>query len=139
MPQMNDETAEKVANAESTGGSREPVPAGRYEAKLLEVESRDGRKAPYWSWKFEIVEPVEHAGHWVWENTSLSENAAWKLKQAFDAFGVPTTTHTDELIGKVIGVWIGTETQSQGQGIGTVRNTIEEFLLPGEPPEVEAF
>jgi len=65
----------------------EPLPSGVYDVVVVEVEERDGPKAPYLNWTLE-VQGGEYANRKVWTITSLSEDAAWKMAEALIAFGV---------------------------------------------------
>lgn len=131
MPQLNADKAAAVEKAE--GGNFEPIPENVYVLYLAqEVEVKDGAKGPYWKWTFKVdgetagQEP--HAGRQLWTNTSLAENAEWKLNEVFAAFGVPTTTHTDELIGKKVKAMVVQRPIEQGQRKGQMSNEIRELL-----------
>src|SRR5690606_16853317 len=100
MPKLNKQTAAAVTEA-AENSDFEPMPAGRYIFKLVDVESKDGQRAPYWSWQYECNEEP-YVGRKVWDNTSLSEKAAWRLGKVFAAFEVPADTDTDELIGREV-------------------------------------
>lgn len=132
MPQLNEATAAKVEKAESGFALLDP---GIYIVQLhsVEVKQSQSGKGPYWAWRFDIPEGEAHEGRRFYENTSLSEAAYFRLKAVFAAFEVPTTTDTDELVGRKIRIALGHETQQQGQNIGTLRNSIDH-LLPLEGP-----
>jgi hypothetical protein len=127
MPQLNSERAAVVDKAE--GGNFEPIDEGVYVLTLAkEVEAKDGDKGPYWNWTFKVADiPEQEAvkGRLLWQNTSLSETAAWRLKETFEAFGVPTTTHTDELIGKSVKAYVVQRVIDKGTKKGEKTNDIK--------------
>lgn len=126
MPKLNDETASKVENAED---GFKPVPEGVYTLKLVEdVDVKEGQKGPYWKWTFEIPEGMEHAGRKFFTNTSLSDAAYFKLKETFAAFGVPTNTDTEDLVGQQVKALIITKTIQGGSRVGELGNEISKLL-----------
>jgi hypothetical protein len=130
MPQLNADKAAAVDKAE--GGTFEPIPEGLYILTLAkEVEVKDGTKAPYWRWIFKVAEGVEeqaeYKGRMLWQNTSLAEGAEWKLNETFAAFGVPSTTHTDELIGRQVKAFVVQKTIDEGKRKGELSNDIKEL------------
>lgn len=140
MPKLDDETAQAVAEAESSGGIMEE---GIQESVLLEVTVHDGKEHPYWKWTFQ--NPAENADgtphpykNWKhWHITSLSPAASFKLNEAFEAFGVPSDTDTDELIGQRVRIVVGTRTVQAGKREGELANTVEN-LLPLEVGKVSS-
>lgn len=137
MPKLNKKTAEKVASAE--GGDFPLLDPGWYHVRLNNVDGdREGPKGPYWSWEFDVVE--EGASGKLWQNTSLSDAAAFKMKETFDAFGVPTDTDTDELCGQICKAQVGIRTIQQGDRKGEQANQITRLAPADEdfvPPEKE--
>ena len=126
MPKLNSDIANKVEQAED---GFKPVPEGVYVLQLMEdVDVRDGKKAPYWRWTFEIPEGEEFAGRRFWTNTSLSEAAYFKLKETFSAFGVPTDTDTEELVGKRVKAVILQRTIQGGNRSGEIGNEIDKLM-----------
>lgn len=135
MPKLTSEKASKVEAAED---GFKPVPEGIYILQLTEdVDVREGGKGTYWRWAFEV--PVshkvdgedveqEHAGRKFWTNTSLSEAAYFKLKEAFKAFGVPTDTDTKELVGRRVKAAIVIKTIQSGSRKGELGNEIDRLL-----------
>jgi hypothetical protein len=131
MPKLSSENAKKVAEVEDNGGGGNygPIPEGKYRVRLLEVESaKTAKGAPKWVWKFETTDPAENAGRWLWEHTAIQDSTMWKVRQVFDAFGVPADTDTDDLIGQSIDVMVGVEIAGAGKMKGKEVNTIREFL-----------
>lgn len=130
MPKLGSDQAEKVEKAESVGGLIED---GVYEMMLLNVEEKPGNEYPYWNWTFQFPEDAPRYPKWrQWEKTSLSPNAAWRLKAAFEAFGVTPDTDTDTLIGRKVLVHIGSETAQAGAKKGELVNVVKA-LLPLDP------
>ena len=129
MPKLNAQKAKAVEETEvNEGGGFILLDPGVYELQLREVEVKTGAKGPYWAWTFEIPEGEHAEGKRFWENTSLSEDAEWRLKSMFAAFGVSADTDTDDLIGKRIRANIGQETAQQGKVKGKLVNNIESVL-----------
>lgn len=135
MPKLSSENAKKVAEVEDNGGGGNygPIPEGKYRVRLLEVESaKTAKGAPKWVWKFETTDPAENSGRWLWEHTAIQDSTMWKVRQVFDAFGVPADTDTDDLIGNSIDVMVGVEIAGAGKMKGKEVNTIREFLPASE-------
>ena len=136
MPKLTSSMAEKVNEAES--GNFEAIPEGVYRAVLEgEVESVDGAKGTYWKWTFKIVEEGEGNGRKMFLNTSLNEAAHWKLKEVFEAFGVPLTTDTDDLIGDEVKLYLTQKIAEQGARKGEMTNEIKQ-VLPVNQATVDA-
>ena len=136
MPQLNETKAAEVHDVENRGGILEP---GVYEVVLKDVEARPGKVAPMWTWKFEIPEGHPRAGRQFFHNTSLADNALWKLRETFDAFGVDTTTNTDTLIGRKCKALVYKSIAEQGKRQGQFVNAIQELMpLSGSAPGVGA-
>ena len=128
MPQLKPEIAERIDEQEYSGGVLEN---GVYEVILKEVEARPGNVAPVWSWKFEVAPGQKGAGRTLFTNTSLSEAADWKLKEAFHAFGVPATTNTDRLLGQRCKALVYKSIAQGGKREGQFVNAIQELLPVG--------
>jgi hypothetical protein len=141
MPKLTTDVAQKVDKAES---GFQPVPEGVYILQLMEdVEVKEGAKGPYWRWTFEVPkehegEELEHSGRRFWTNTSLSEAAYFKLQEAFRAFGVPTDTDTEDLVGRRVKAVVVMRTIQQGQRKGELSNEIAELLPLDSDKVVEA-
>ena len=128
MPKLSKAVAKKVADTE--GGSFEPLEPGVYHVRLVNVDgSREGPAGPYWSWEFDVVEPGSSGK--LWNNTSLSEKAYFKLKETFEAFGEDTDTDTDDLIGEIVKAVVSTRVIQQGDKKGQVTNQIDK-LVPAD-------
>jgi hypothetical protein len=66
----------------------EPIPEGKYEAVVFEVEQKVGQNSgkPYLNWQLKI-QGGEFDGRRLFYMTSLSPNALWKLKTNLIALG----------------------------------------------------
>ncbi len=128
MPALPRAKAKSVAQAESKGPSA-LLELGVYPGKLIDVTVVAGKAASQWNTQWEVR--FEGAKYTLWERISLSEAAEWKMKEFFEAFGVPPTTNTDELLGETIDLQVGVETIQAGKRKGEETNSIEAFLPPG--------
>ena len=137
MPKLNQDVSQKVDNAED---GFKPIEEGVYVLQLVEdVEVNEGNKGPYWKWTFEIpADQPQYVGRKFFTNTSLSEAAFFKLKETFGAFGVPTDTDTEDLVGKRVKAVIGIRTIQGGSRKGEMGNDITKLLpLDAEDPATE--
>lgn len=131
MAKLNSAVAQQVNEAED---GFKPIPEGVYIVQLMQdVEVGEGKRGAYWKWAFEIPaqhegEDLQHAGRRFWTNTSLSQESFWKLKEAFEAFGVPTDTDTEDLVGKRVKAHIGVEVAKGGSRQGEPVNNIKKLL-----------
>lgn len=53
----------------------------------VELELKDGEKAQYISWKYEVTEG-KYKGQELYNNTSLAENSLWNLRGVLEAHGI---------------------------------------------------
>lgn len=133
MPKLDSTVAEQVNQAESGSALIED---GLYEMVLEAVDATDkngepltGKQGPYWKWTFVFPEDAaRYAKRKQWVNTSLSADSAWKMKEHFDAFGVPADTDTDDLVGRHVLVEIGSRVITQGDKAGDTVNTVKKIL-----------
>lgn len=135
IPKLSSNTAAKVEEAE--GGNFEAIPEGIYALVLEDVEVKEGPKGQYWSWTFKVAEGEEYAGRKFWNNTSLSDDAFWKLKETFEAFGVSPDTDTDTLIGDRVRAMIVQKIAEKGKRAGELQNEIKT-LLPLDPDKAKS-
>jgi hypothetical protein len=135
MAKLDKKTQKTVNDAESSGFT--PLEPGAYHAKLRDVDTtREGPKGPYWSWEYEVIDEP-YVGRRLWNNTSLSEAAAFKMKETFEAFGVDTSTDTDEMIGHVIKLLVSVRTIQSGPREGEESNQIDR-IKPADEDVVAA-
>lgn len=136
MAKLNDQLQKQAE--EAGGGNFDPIPDGVYHVKLRDVDTtKEGPAGPYWSWEFEVVDSVGNDGRRLWNNTSLSEKAAFKMKETFDAFGTTLDTDTDDLIGKVVKAVVSQRTIQSGNRKGEIANQIDRLKL-ADPEVAEA-
>lgn len=141
MPKLNSDVAQKVEQAED---GFKPVPEGVYIVQLKEdVDVKEGAKGPYWRWTFEVPEThegaeMQYAGRRFWTNTSLSDAAYFKLKETFAAFGVPTDTDTEDLVGQKVKAVVTQRVIQGGQRAGDIGNEIDKLLPLDHDEEGEA-
>ncbi len=67
--------------------ARVTIPEDDYAVKPVGATLEDGDKAQYIAWELEITEG-EYEGKKLYTNTSLSENALWRLRTMLEAMGV---------------------------------------------------
>jgi hypothetical protein len=128
MPRLPSEAAKKAKEAAAAGGFT-PLKAGTCEARLTKCEATTAKSSgnPMWKWEFEIVEDP-YVGRRQWVNTVLVENAMWKLGEVFEAFGVPTDTDTEELIGEHVLLEVSEQPISGGARAGQPGNNVDRVL-----------
>lgn len=129
MPKLPKKRAKEVEATESQ--SFDPLENGRYIGRLRDVTVKDGKEYPYWSWEFDNIRSLDGESTYPgrqWANTSLSPKADFKMKEAFEAFGVPADTDTDELIGDEVILVVGTRTIKEGDRKGEQTNTVNNLL-----------
>lgn len=138
MPKLNPKQ-QKVVDAAESGGFLKPT--GRYLGTLVKVEEKPGRVAPQWSWRFEslVLEDQGPTGGALFVNTSLSDKAAWKMKEVFEALGYSSDSDTDEMIGEKAVLIVIQEKQTEGQNAGQMVNRVTkvEPYLEDEMPEFD--
>lgn len=133
MPKLAKAKAKAVDAAESI--NTELVEEGIYTVELKSVETKTGKESgqPYWLWTFEIpADADEHGGKRFWLNTSLQDNALWKLKEVFEAFGETPETDTDTLIGEQVRIVVSARPIGAGPKMGQMSNQVENVLTLDE-------
>lgn len=127
MPKLNKALATKTAETET--GTFDAIPEDTYTVRLVDVEQKIGKDSgkPYWNWKFEVTEG-DCKGRNIFMITSLSENALFKLKEVFDAFGFSTDSDTDELVGESVKLVVIQEVIEKGTRKGQMGNTVTQVL-----------
>lgn len=140
MPKLSKAAAKKVDEAES---SFDLLDDGVYHVRLRQVtvsENPGPSGAHYWSWEFEVIEEP-YIGRRLWNNTSLSDAAAFKLKEAYDAFDAEVGSDTDEILGDACRAVVSTRVIQQGARKGENANQIDRLTQADpdfEVPESEA-
>lgn len=77
--------------------TRKLVAEGEYLVEVVEVKEEEGDKAPYFSWKFKILDDDKFEDQNLFYNTSLSENSLWNLKSLLEALGADVPDSEDEV------------------------------------------
>jgi len=89
-------------NLDEVGDAFEILEAGRYKAKVTEIEEKDSQSGnPMLVWSWEIIDG-EYAGKEIRSYTSLQDHALFGLKAHLTAFGYEgeIDVDTDKLVGK---------------------------------------
>lgn len=142
MPKLGAELASGVKTAAENSGFT-PMDEADYYARLVEVEAKPASTgSPMWVWKYEVLGPVSpkageaedrYRGRNQWVNTVLTDKALWKVAEQFSAFGVPTDTDTDELIGCTCIIKVIQRKITGGAREGQIGNDVQR-TLPDERP-----
>lgn len=126
MPKLPIKTQKAAETADSTGFG--PVPAGKYTLRVKGITQQAGSTDPYWACEFEITYPEQYRNKRVWDNISLGEKSAWKVRQFFDGLGFTLDSDSDELVGEEVAALLGIGKIAQGKNAGKERNEVEEYL-----------
>jgi hypothetical protein len=113
-----------TVNLDGVGEAREVIDAGRYEAKVTEVEQGDSQSGnPMLTWSWEITSG-NYVGHEIRSYTSLQEHALFGLKAHLVAFGFEPEGDldfdTDKFVGKKAILVITKEQIQNRDGSGMV-------------------
>jgi hypothetical protein len=138
VPKLNDEVAAKVAGAANPMGL---VDDGIYLARLDEdVTVKAATNSDMWLWPFVLVptEGVPFGNKKVTHRTWTSEASFWRLKETFDAFGVSTSTDTNDLVGKTVRLHMTQKEDYKGElddetGLVKLVNDVKA-ILPADGP-----
>lgn len=132
--------AKGIAESESSGGSFDPLPEGKYNATVREITLGEGAKGPYWKFEFEIQDD-EYEGRRQWTNMSLSDKAFWKAKEILGALGVDADDKealadldSDELVGLPVVLYVKQVTIQKGTRKGEKGNQVESIMSPDAAP-----
>lgn len=135
MPKLTGQQAANVSDAEEQDDFLVHDP-GVYALQLNDVRVGNGKQGTYWTWEFLIThneDGQEFAKKtMVWEITSLSEKAAWRMKRMFEAFGVAPDTDTDELLGQSIWATLEVKIAEGGRRQGKPVNVFGQPLAADE-------
>lgn len=124
--------------SEDEGTGFSPIDSGRYRATVFEISREVGKNSgkPYLKWCFQICEGEPFAGRRLWDNTSLSDNAKWRLVQVLKACGIDVPKghlqlNPNDLLGKELIIMVGLEPDEYANDRdGTddqMRNVIKSF------------
>ena len=122
-----------------TGGQREMLEPGQYWAEIIEIETREGKKGPYWNIKLDVNDRVHGGSRWVWDTVSLSEKSRWFMEQLYGALGMTLgegeTPAAQGLVSRKLFVDVGIETYKGKSGINMAVNCIKQYIKADMPPE----
>lgn len=160
MPKLNSARAKEAdSSAENAPSGDFPVlDEGYYRIRLTGVEtdtvknSKDPKLvgAPVWIWKFDLSPDDESEEDLpkakFWHRCTLPPKGAEHYDflnslfvAPFNAYGVPTDTDTDELVGRDIRAYVIQRVMDKGKRKGKTANEIESLLpLDGELAGVAA-
>lgn len=137
MPKLAKKIAQKVEETE--GGVYEAFPEGTFIGTLKEVTVSDEpgpSGAHYWRWTFDTItghsgEDVEQGKVYpgnLFVNTSLADNALWKMKEVFEAFGYTPDSDTDEMCGEKVKLVVSQRVIEKGSRKGDIGNNVDRVL-----------
>ena len=65
------------------------IPEGEYLVKVLMVQIKKSEKSdhPYFAWQFEIIDGKSHIGSHIFDNTSTSPKALWRIRKRLENMG----------------------------------------------------
>lgn len=122
---------------EDAGGGFDPIDSGNYRASIFGVSREVGKNSgkPYLHWEFVIAEGEPFAGRHLFDNTSLSDAAKWRLVQLLKAAGIDVPKgrlqlNPTELLGRELILNIGQEPDDYHDpdgDLGTMRNVVKGF------------
>lgn len=125
MASLPSAAQKNAENVDPDQGGFALMPPGVYHGRLMEVDtSRSGAKGPYWVFQYDIVTDG-FTNRKMWDNVSLSDAAAFKVRQVWDAFGVPLGTDTDEMCGSIVKLRIKHRTIQSGSREGELAEQID--------------
>lgn len=138
MPSLPAPLANKASEANAEGGSFKPLEPGVYTGRLSKVNATKASTGnPMWEIEFDTIQELDgnsKPGR-LWTNLVLVDSSMWKVGQFFEAFGVPGTTNTDDLINYRVRLRVAKRIIAQGARTGQEGNDINGFdaLLDGDP------
>lgn len=122
---------------EDAGGGFDPIDTGNYRASIFGVSREVGKKSgkPYLHWEFVITEGEPFAGRHLFDNTSLSDAAKWRLVQLLKAAGIDVPKgrlqlNPADLLGRELILAVGQEPDDYRDpdgDEGLMRNVVNGF------------
>lgn len=122
---------------EDAGGGFDPIDTGNYRASIFGVSREVGKKSgkPYLHWEFVIAEGEPFAGRHLFDNTSLSDAAKWRLVQLLKAAGIDVPKgrlqlNPADLLGRELILAVGQEPDDYRDpdgDEGLMRNVVNGF------------
>lgn len=127
---------EFTGNEDASGGFS-PIDSGNYRASIFGVSREVGKNSgkPYLHWEFVIAEGEPFAGRHLFDNTSLSDAAKWRLVQLLKAADIDVPKgrlqlNPAELLGRELIINIGQEHDDYHDpdgDEGLMRNVVKGF------------
>ena len=122
---------------EDAGGGFDPIDTGNYRASIFGVSREVGKKSgkPYLHWEFVIAEGEPFSGRHLFDNTSLSDAAKWRLVQLLKAAGIDVPKgrlqlNPADLLGRELILAVGQEPDDYRDpdgDEGLMRNVVNGF------------
>lgn len=139
MPRIPRETADKIKNGEvARGGRGGKALQGYVLVRLIEAEETEVKDSGYagQNLKYEVVEPKQYKGTWIWDYISYAEGAEWKWDAFFEGFGFEADSDTDEIVEAgedesnpaYAVLEVAVEYQNKGKNKGKPRTRVEDYL-----------
>ena len=99
--------------------SQKLVAEGEYICKVVDIEQKEGDKADYLAWKFEILDG-DFEGSFLYTNTSLSEQSLWSLRNLMECMGFEVEKKSsdidiDEFIDSEVGLYVAHDDSYDGR------------------------
>jgi hypothetical protein len=112
----------------SKAEDRKLVDEGEYAVKVVSVEEKEGDKAPYLAWQLEVLDEGKFEGTTLYNNTSLSDQSLWNLRQMMECMGFEvkkkaTDIDLDEMIDAELGVVVTHEDYQ-----GSARSRVSDYF-----------
>jgi hydroxymethylpyrimidine pyrophosphatase-like HAD family hydrolase len=140
MPRIPQENADAIKKGEVERGGTRKAFEGYALVKLIEAEEEAEKESGYagQQLKFEVIEPKEIKGNYVWEYISYAPAVNWKWMAMFEAFGFEPDSDTDELIDAgeeeedpaYVIIDCSIEITTKGKNKGKGKTKIQDFLDP---------
>lgn len=131
MPKLGAKEQQQAADAPEGGGGG-PMPEGPVLVQLIEVKVKDEKDRngfDLWNVEVHVVEPEQYKGRKLFDQISMGETSAWKVRSFFDGFGYTLDTDTAEMIredAKAV-VYTVHEIAQGGKYKGKPMNKIERY------------
>ena len=134
---------------EDEQNSYSPIDSGRYRAHVTGISREVGRSSgkPYLHWEFTLSEGQAFERRKIWDNTSLSDKAKWRIVALLKALGIDVPKgrlqlNPNDVLGRELILQIGQEPDDYRDpdgDEGIMRNTINGFAPVGGAvkPKVE--
>ena len=116
-----------------------PITPGWYTTRITDFEVREGKRAPYINWEFQIVQTEDDPFHMrrVWCITSLAPQALFRFKNLVQASGYQWDREQtlSEQLPALIGLFVDVKVENE-EYAGELRNRITRFSKPSDPTAV---